>query len=77
MTSALFKEWIIKLDSKMCKANWHIILLMDNFKGHTIEYMPTNIELEYFEPNMMLFVQPCNVGIIWMFKALYCKSFNQ
>ena len=77
MTSALFKEWVIKLDSKMCKANRHIILLMDNFKGHTIEYKPTNIELEYFEPNMTPFVQPCDAGIIRTFKALYRKSFNQ
>jgi hypothetical protein len=58
-------------------ANRHIILLMDNFSGHTIEYKPTNIVLEYFEPNMTPFVQPCDAGIIWTFKALYRKSFNQ
>ena len=50
---------------------------MDNFSGHTITYEPKNIELEYFEPNMTPFVQPCDAGIIQMFKAFYHKSFNQ
>ncbi len=50
---------------------------MDNFSGHTIEYKPKNIELEYFEPNMTPFVQPCDAGIIRTFKAFYRKSFNQ
>ncbi|KIK75627.1 hypothetical protein PAXRUDRAFT_172214, partial [Paxillus rubicundulus Ve08.2h10] len=26
--------------------------------------------LEFFEPNMTPFVQPCDTGIIWCFKAL-------
>ena len=42
----------MKLDLNMCAENQHIILLMDNFSGHTIEYKPKNIELEYFKPNM-------------------------
>ena len=57
--------------------NRHILLLMDNFSGHTIGYEPKNIKLEYFEPNMTPFVQPCDAGIIRTFKALYRKSFNQ
>jgi hypothetical protein len=57
--------------------NCHILLLMDNFSGHTIEYEPKNITLEYFEPNMTAFVQPCDAGIIRTFKALYRKNFNQ
>ena len=57
--------------------NRHILLLMDNFSGHTIAYNPTNIQLEYFQPNMTPFVQPCDAGIIRCFKALYRKNFNR
>ncbi|KIK80405.1 hypothetical protein PAXRUDRAFT_158775, partial [Paxillus rubicundulus Ve08.2h10] len=34
-----------------------------------------NIHLEFFEPNMTSFVQPCDVVIICCFKALHCCSF--
>ncbi|KIK81472.1 hypothetical protein PAXRUDRAFT_78109, partial [Paxillus rubicundulus Ve08.2h10] len=69
--------WIKQLDIKMKHANWHILLLMDNFSGHTISYQPSHIQMEYFKPNMMPFVQPCDTGIIWCFKALYHCFFNQ
>jgi len=61
----------------MKQENRHIILLVDNFSGHTISYEPTNIDLERFAPNMTPFVQPCDAGIIRTFKALYRKNFNQ
>lgn len=38
-------------------------------------YKPRNIELIRFEPNMTLFVQPLDVGIIRCFKAHYQKAF--
>ncbi|KAF9221518.1 DDE-domain-containing protein [Gyrodon lividus] len=77
MTGALFEEWIKQLDIKMKCANRHILLLMDNFSGHMISYQPSHIQMKYFEPNMTPFVQPCDAGIIWCFKALYRRFFNQ
>ncbi|KAF9224586.1 DDE-domain-containing protein [Gyrodon lividus] len=77
MTGALFEEWIKQLDIKMKHTNQYILLLMDNFSGHTISYQPSHILMEYFEPNITPFVQPCDTGIIWCFKALYHRFFNQ
>ncbi|KAF9227042.1 hypothetical protein BS17DRAFT_793639 [Gyrodon lividus] len=42
-----------------------------------ISYQPTNIQVEFFEPNMTPFMQPCDAGIICCFKALYHKNFCQ
>jgi len=59
----------------MKQQNWHICLFIDNFSGHSISYQPSNIDLEYFEPNMTPFVQPCDTGIIRCFKAIYHRKF--
>ncbi|KIK74167.1 hypothetical protein PAXRUDRAFT_76468, partial [Paxillus rubicundulus Ve08.2h10] len=34
-----------------------------------------NIQLEFFEPNLTPFVQPCDAGIIHCFKAIYRRKF--
>ena len=52
-----------------------ILLWVDNFSGHEIDYIPTNIRIEFFEPNMTSFVQPLDAGIIRCFKAHYRKLF--
>ncbi|KIK19907.1 hypothetical protein PISMIDRAFT_658514, partial [Pisolithus microcarpus 441] len=39
------------------------------------EEYPSSISLEFFEPNMTSFVQPCDAGIICCFKALYHRNF--
>lgn len=46
-------------------------MLVDNFKGHTIGYKPTNIELEFLAPNMTAGVQPLDAGAIHDFKLKY------
>jgi hypothetical protein len=68
-------RWIKKFDYKMCCENWHVCLFVDNFSTHTISFKLTNIQLKFFKPNMTLFVQPCNAGIICCFKALYHHNF--
>jgi hypothetical protein len=55
--------------------NRRICLLVDNFAGHDIAYEPTNIQLEFFEPNLTPFVQPLDAGIIRCFKAHYRQAF--
>jgi hypothetical protein len=53
----------------------HICLWVDNFSAHcAVAYKPTNIQLEFFEPNMTAFIQPCDAGIIKCFKALYRRN---
>lgn len=52
----------------------HILLLADNFGAHYIDYEPSNITLEFFEPNLTSHVQPLDAGIIHCVKALYRKA---
>jgi hypothetical protein len=68
-------RWVKKFDYKMRCESRHVCLFVDNFSGHTIPYEPTNVRLEFFEPNMTSFVQPCDAGIIRCFKALYRRNF--
>jgi hypothetical protein len=59
----------------MKQESCHISLLIDNFSAHhAIKYTPTNIQVEFFEPNMTAFMQPCDIGMIKCFKALYWRS---
>ena len=67
-------RFIKKLDTKMRAQARHILLTIDNFSGHSIEYDPTNIEIDFFEPNLTSFVQPLDAGIIRCFKAHYRTS---
>ncbi|KAI9445608.1 DDE superfamily endonuclease-domain-containing protein [Lactarius psammicola] len=77
MTSELFEEWLKKFDLKMRSEGRHILLMIDNFSGHRVLYEPTNIQMEFFEPNLTSFVQPLDAGIIRCFKAHYHASFCQ
>ena len=53
----------------MRASNRHVLLLLDNFSGHCVEYSPTNIELIFLPPNSTSKVQPLDGGIIKAFKA--------
>ncbi|KIK78577.1 hypothetical protein PAXRUDRAFT_163634, partial [Paxillus rubicundulus Ve08.2h10] len=67
--------WLKRFDLYMKQQKWYICLQVNNFSGHTVSYQPTNLHLKFFKPNMTSLVQPCNVGIIRCFKALWCHSF--
>ncbi|KIJ47021.1 hypothetical protein M422DRAFT_164430, partial [Sphaerobolus stellatus SS14] len=75
MTMDIFERWIKDLDLKIGCQGRRILLLIDNFSGHYISYMPRNIKIEFFEPNMTSFVQPCDTGIICCLKAHYRHAF--
>ena len=49
--------------------------MMDNFSGHKISYVPTNIKIVFFEPNVTSYVQLLDAGIICYIKADYQKEF--
>lgn len=53
----------------------HILLTVDNFSGHEVAYEPTNIRVEFFEPNLTAFIQLCDAGIIRTFKAKHRRAF--
>lgn len=67
-------RFIRQFDMKMRSEKQHILLTIDNFSGHYINYEPTNIQIEFFEPNLTPFVQPLDAGIIRCFKAHYRKG---
>jgi hypothetical protein len=64
-------------DLKMQTEGRHVLLSVDNFSGHYIDYEPTNVEIDFFEPNLTFFIQPLDAGIICCFKAHYRKHFCQ
>jgi hypothetical protein len=68
-------RWIHNFDQKMRQQNRKVCLHLDNFSGHYIDYEPENIELVYFAPNLTLWVQPLDAGIIHWFKAHYRQHF--
>ena len=53
---------------------WKIRLFIDNCRSH--KNLPTmeNITVEFLTPNTTLKLQPLDQGIIWSFKAEYCKE---
>ncbi|KIY48774.1 DDE-domain-containing protein [Fistulina hepatica ATCC 64428] len=75
MTKVFFQEWIVRLDNDMRQQNRYICVTIDNFTGHDIDYTPTNINLQFFRPNLTSYVQPCDAGIIRTFKAKYRAKF--
>src|SRR5262245_13698155 len=70
-------RWVKMFDSKMHQENHKVCLTVDNFSGHNISYQPTNVKIEFFEPNLTPFVQPLDAGIIQCFKAHYCQALCQ
>jgi hypothetical protein len=68
-------RWIKELDQQFHSQNRHVALTLDNFSGHITSYVPTHIEVIYFEPNLTPYVQPLDAGIIRCVKAHYRKSF--
>ena len=61
----------------MRQANRKVCLTLDNFAGHNIAYQPTNVKIEFFEPNLTPFVQPLDAGVIRCFKAHYRQALCQ
>lgn len=77
MTAVIFNEWLTALNSQMRVDDHKILLLLDNFSGHTSavkSIVLSNILVHFFPPKMTG-VQPCDAGIIWAFKAHCCHDF--
>jgi hypothetical protein len=68
-------RWIRNLDIKMRSQNRDILLLINNFSGHFINYIPQNIDIVYFTPNITSHIQPLDAGAIRCLKAWYKRLF--
>ncbi|CAK5277221.1 unnamed protein product [Mycena citricolor] len=61
MMAELWTKWMRKLNDRMRRQKRHILLLIDNCPGHVaMTYKPSHIRVEFLEPNMTSFVQPCD-----------------
>jgi hypothetical protein len=58
----------------MQQQNRNVVLTLDNFSGHYVEYQPKNVLVVFFEPNLTAWIQPLNAGIIRCVKAHYRRG---
>ena len=72
MVSALFEDWVRKLDYDMQQQNRQICLLLDNCPAHppTIDGL-TNTTIKFLPPNTTSVLQPMDQGIIHSLKRHY------
>jgi len=71
MTSKIFTDIIQKWDDELVLAGPKVLLLLDNFSGHRIEFVPKNIQFLFLLPNPTSLSQPLDAGIIKSFKDKY------
>lgn len=67
-------RWLRRFDHEMQKPGRHIVVLVDKFKGHSVDasaWKPTNIKVIFFAANITSLLQPLDQGIIKSFKAHY------
>ena len=78
MTTALFNNWVKKLDEKIKIMKKKIILFLDNFSGHnTSDLKLENIRIEYNPPNCTSMVQlHLQLTNLWSCGRLNNKSKN-
>jgi hypothetical protein len=75
MTAEIFQRWLKSWNSKLKEENQKILLSVNNFSGHQIpEEGVSNIQVEFFAPNLNSHIQPLDAGIIKFFKSYYCKK---
>jgi hypothetical protein len=58
----------------MQQQSHNVILTLDNFSGHYIEYQPKNVLVVFFEPNLTAWIQPLDAGIIHCVKVHYRRE---
>lgn len=72
MTSALFTDWLRKLNNKMAITGRKILLFIDNCSAHPLINL-SHIKLALLPPNTTSRLQPCDAGIIQAVKLNYRK----
>ncbi|POW09406.1 hypothetical protein PSTT_06809 [Puccinia striiformis] len=75
MTTKISQHWLKSWNSKLKQENRNILLLLHNFSGHQVpEEGVSNIQVEFFAPNLTSHVQPLDAGIIKCFKSYHRKK---
>lgn len=77
MNGRIFTDIIQKWDEELKLFGRKVLLLLDNFSGHYIDYEPSNIKLLYLMPNSTSLSQPLDAGIIKNFKDKYNKKVHE
>ena len=78
MQVLIWNEYIKKLDTRMRRQDWNILLLVDNAPTYTLYETThlTNITIKYLFPNTTAHLQPCDQGIINSFKVRNIVNLN-
>lgn len=74
MTTELFNEWLISVNSDMKKAERKILLFLDNCTVHNNPPQLDHVKLIFFPANTTSRLQPLDQGIIQNFKTLYRRE---
>ncbi|GFV83015.1 tigger transposable element-derived protein 6 [Trichonephila clavipes] len=74
MTTELFNEWLVSLNSDMKREKRHILLFLDNCTVHNNAPPLSNAKLQFFPPNSTSKLQPLDQGIIHNFKTFYRRE---
>ncbi|GFX44751.1 tigger transposable element-derived protein 6 [Trichonephila clavipes] len=74
MTTELFNEWLVSLNSDMKREKRHILLFLDNCTVHNNAPTLSNVKLQFFPPNSTSKLQPLDSGIIDYFKIFYRRE---
>ncbi|KAJ8889802.1 hypothetical protein PR048_009306 [Dryococelus australis] len=64
MTCELFEKWLVKLDKKMSKQKWEVLLFIDNCMAHKSIPVLENVKVMFFLVNMTSIVQSMDQGVI-------------
>ena len=73
MTSAVFEDYVKKLDVEMTREKRKILLVVDNCPAHPVVENLQSVRLIFLPPNTTSHTQPMDAGVIRCFKAHYRK----
>ena len=71
MTSAIFENWVRKLDTRFLLEGRSVVLIVDNCPAHPEVENLKSIKLKFLPPNTTSKLQPCDQGIIQSLKRHY------
>lgn len=71
MTSAIFTEWLTRVDRIMKGKERHIVLILDNCSAHSKVPRMSNVRVVLLPPNCTSILQPLDQGIIRSAKSHY------
>ncbi|GFS91646.1 tigger transposable element-derived protein 6 [Trichonephila clavipes] len=74
VTTELFNEWLVSLNSDMKREKRHILLFLVNCTVHNNSPPLSNVKLQFFPSNSTSKLEPLDQGIIHNFKTFYRRE---